>query len=375
MLALGGCISNDFDEAQFRCEPGGAGEQCPPPMGCGVDGLCRSKPCLQGFSDCDGDAGNGCETEVAVSGEHCGACARSCRGGPCSGGVCQPLAIAEAQTSPQLIVARGGKVHWTNKDVATIHSVSTQGGEIISHPTALGGTIAGLAVDDRYLYFTAKEAGTVGRIPISGGAPFHIATGQSKPFGIALEDTYVYWTNLGDADAPTPVAGSVMRATFAGADRYTLAGGQDDAYGVSVDGERAYWTIHRAAGSVHSAQLPRGAPEPLASMQYFPWSIVATGERVYWRADTKVVSSVPGGTPETFVAEDVKVYGLAVDDDDVYWTTVSSVRKAPRRPDRGGSTAVLASDQPLPQGLAIDDVYVYWTNSDGGTVMRLVKSP
>lgn len=373
MLALGGCLSNVFDEAQFLCDPGGAGEQCPPNMGCGVDGLCRSQPCESGFSDCDGEAGNGCETETGLSSEHCGRCGHSCEGGRCTVGVCQPVAIADAQASPQLIVVRAGKVHWTNKDVATIHSVS-EDGEIASHPTGVEGRIAGLAVDDQYLYFTAYEAGRVGRIPVDGGAPFNIASGQSKPRGIALDEKYVYWTNIGDPDAATPVPGSVARATFAGADRKTLADGQNGAYGVAVDAERVYWTIDKPDGSVQSVELTGTAPETLATRQYFPHDIVIAFDRIYWDANAQLLSASPGGTPQTFVTEEEQIRGLAVDEEHVYWTTMSSVQRAPRSP-ATGVIEVLAADQPLPQGVAVDDKFVYWTNVDGGTVMRLVKSP
>jgi hypothetical protein len=39
-LAAGTCVSSDFEDGQFRCEPGGA-ESCPPGLAC-IDGLCRS---------------------------------------------------------------------------------------------------------------------------------------------------------------------------------------------------------------------------------------------------------------------------------------------------------------------------------------------
>jgi len=49
--------------------------------------------CAAGFGDCDGNAGNGCETDLRASTQHCGACSNACASGAgatatCSAGVC-----------------------------------------------------------------------------------------------------------------------------------------------------------------------------------------------------------------------------------------------------------------------------------------------
>ncbi|MEZ4410482.1 MAG: hypothetical protein R3A52_28980 [Polyangiales bacterium] len=49
--------------------------------------------CTSGYGDCDGDATNGCETELATSAAHCGMCGRACAAGAnatasCAAGVC-----------------------------------------------------------------------------------------------------------------------------------------------------------------------------------------------------------------------------------------------------------------------------------------------
>ncbi len=61
-------------------------------------GRCRSA-CNPGFSDCDNNAQNGCETELATSTSHCGGCGNACvvpnatptcRMGSCAIGMCNP---------------------------------------------------------------------------------------------------------------------------------------------------------------------------------------------------------------------------------------------------------------------------------------------
>jgi hypothetical protein len=46
-------------------------------------GVCQAgkvavKSCKEGFSDCDGDAANGCEVDINNDAEHCGACGEEC---------------------------------------------------------------------------------------------------------------------------------------------------------------------------------------------------------------------------------------------------------------------------------------------------------
>jgi hypothetical protein len=57
-----------------------------------VAGSCRITTCLAGFADCDGLAANGCETNVGSSVTSCGACGRTCvtaNGVPaCTAGTC-----------------------------------------------------------------------------------------------------------------------------------------------------------------------------------------------------------------------------------------------------------------------------------------------
>jgi len=62
-----------------------------------IDGRCGSDcslSCLPHFGNCDGDAGDGCETDLTTSVSDCGQCGRACRAGAnvampaCAGGLC-----------------------------------------------------------------------------------------------------------------------------------------------------------------------------------------------------------------------------------------------------------------------------------------------
>ncbi|HJL33814.1 MAG TPA: MopE-related protein [Polyangiaceae bacterium LLY-WYZ-15_(1-7)] len=76
-----GCEVSIFDDP-MNC--GSCGNECMPPAGgnvltMGCDGLrCRIEACAPGWDDCDGDPGNGCETDVSGDFFNCGACGNRC---------------------------------------------------------------------------------------------------------------------------------------------------------------------------------------------------------------------------------------------------------------------------------------------------------
>ena len=57
-----------------------------------TNGVCGESTCLAGTADCDGNAGNGCETDVTTSDQHCGFCSNACAlpnaVASCASGVC-----------------------------------------------------------------------------------------------------------------------------------------------------------------------------------------------------------------------------------------------------------------------------------------------
>ncbi len=56
-------------------------------------GVCRVASCTAGFADCDGNAANGCEVDTRSNARHCGRCDNLCNfpgaGAVCAAGVCQ----------------------------------------------------------------------------------------------------------------------------------------------------------------------------------------------------------------------------------------------------------------------------------------------
>jgi len=86
----GACVDTQSNTAACgscttTCTPANAAPSC-------VAGQCGVASCAGTFGDCDGNAANGCETELSSSTTHCGTCGRACSfanaAGACTMGAC-----------------------------------------------------------------------------------------------------------------------------------------------------------------------------------------------------------------------------------------------------------------------------------------------
>ena len=55
--------------------------------------------------------------------------------------------------------------------------------------------MGGIAVDGSYLYYTDSSGGAVHRVPIQGGDPEPVVSGQAWPLGIVVVGSYLVWVN------------------------------------------------------------------------------------------------------------------------------------------------------------------------------------
>ncbi|HOD23845.1 MAG TPA: hypothetical protein PKK83_16225 [Polyangiaceae bacterium] len=77
---LCGSTCVDLDDPQTGCADPNSCDPCVIPnatAACEL-GQCAIGTCNTGFEDCDHDTATGCDAELAVSTDHCGACARAC---------------------------------------------------------------------------------------------------------------------------------------------------------------------------------------------------------------------------------------------------------------------------------------------------------
>ena len=231
----------------------------------------------------------------------------------CEGGSCMTLAV-DAIGHPVLIAVDGSKVYWT---------------------TPVGGS-------------NGVSIGFVKSVPVAGGTPSTLASGQNFPFGIAVDSTSVYWTTLAPSSGPQVVNdGRVQKLPVAGGPAAQLVGNRTSGcMNVAVGKSGVYWI--EDGGGVFGVPLGGGPVTTIGATEDRHGGIAVDATRAYWTDTTLgIVEAAPlaGGTSVTLAAAQDRPYGIAVDSENVYWTTSDSVLSAPLA---GGTPTTIATGQAEP---------------------------
>lgn len=157
---------------------------------------------------------------------------------------------------------------------------STAGGRTAYEP----GLISEMEVDDSHLYWAVfaqvEDTSTLWRMKRSGGSPELVASLPGRAYGIALDQTHLYFTQtFGQA---RQAGGSVSRIPKLGGPAEILAEGIWNPTSIALDADHVYYTSAVSpTGSVHRVAKEGGASRRIADGIDNPWDIAVDEESLY----------------------------------------------------------------------------------------------
>jgi len=268
-----------------------------------------------------------------------------------SGPVVPPTAIVSGQSNPYGVTTDGTNVYWTNFCCAGCSDGGTP-----------GATCDVLQVDQGLLLGVSS-------------APVTLATKQSFPAGISVNDTTVYWASYGGSNT-----GGVTATAIGGSGNTTPSVVGGEITDVAACGASLYWANLSAAavGQIPSPSVAFSSSDPFAiacdATDFFWLNAGSASSGVYAVTGTSL-AVLPGGGWSPGANGGYPVGAIATDDTNVYWvdTLGGNVMRASKAL---GAPTVLASHQAMPWSIALYTLsgattIVYWVNHGDRTVRSL----
>ena len=168
---------------------------------------------------------------------------------PLGGGAGVELAVA--QTSQGSLVVDRTSVYWTELDMpggtVSLRKVSIDGGPVTTllSTTASWNSGGVVAVDPTSVYFsgaTADGHDSLLKVPLTGGAPITIDRTANVAAAIAVDSSYVYFSELD--------SGSVKRVPLNGGTPSALSATSSSGSKLATNGAKACWATNEARWAV-----------------------------------------------------------------------------------------------------------------------------
>ncbi len=247
-------------------------------------------------------------------------------------GTCSPHTIATGQSSPERITYDGNAyIYWSNYGTG-----GGPDGSIVSYKLSDGTTRTvapniwtpeGVAADGTYVFwaeFAMAAPAKIVRLTLSNSTTAtYLPASSAGPTAVALRSGEVYWTEADDGNVEENQESTSLTPA-------NVAMGQSSPYALSVDATYLYWVDFVGQGPVWQYTLSNAQSRQLATMESFPIRVASDAARVYWLdqgafmgSSGKLVGCDPTNCMPTDLDTSLKTgASLAIDSNAVYYGTV-----------------------------------------------------
>jgi hypothetical protein len=276
--------------------------------------------------------------------------------------ILNPATLLVSGVTPTSVTVDSSNVYWgTSTDWSTstssISKVPTTGGSATVLASGIPYT-SSIAVDASNAYWI--DNGNSYKVPIGGGSVTTLAPAYNTNIVVSSGSLYYAFSPNGVQKVSTS-SGSV---TVLSADS---AGGAAP-YAVAVDSTYVYWS--NWSGDLKKIPLGGGS-ETTISTGVMASSLAVDSTNVYW-SDYQGIHKIPiGGGTQTILTSSISPVSIVLDATRIYWASSTSVGYVPIT---GGSLTVLATS-PSPtyvqngnvtsNCIAVDSTSVYWGSTNG----------
>jgi len=191
-------------------------------------------------------------------------------------------------------------------------------------------------------------------------------TGANSPKSMAVDGTYIYWTNNGN--------NTIGRANLDGSSpNQSFITGANSPYNLTVDGTYIYWD-NSGGNAIGRANLDGSSPnQSFITGANLPRGVAVNGSFIYWSNsgnNTIGRANLDGSSPnQSFITGTSGGRGVAINSSFIYWgntgsTTIGRANLNGTSPNESYVTGATA-----PIGVAVNASYIYWSNT-GTTIGR-----
>ncbi len=302
-------------------------------------------------------------------------------GGSTSGGACGSASgartlVASAKILNSIAVS-GGNLYWYDESASQLESVPVGGGT--PSPLASGDhNVTGLVADAQYVYWATNQyAGgdaTVKREPLAGGvSPTVLTGGLLYPNSICADANNIYVANGGTCGSLCNSDASVWAVSKTAGGYKVLASNQIVAgFYCAVDSRNVYWTNY-ATNTAQTAQVSEVAVSGNGSASVLVPTVpsqvsglVSDGTALYWLGQDGQVHAVTVSTGASTVIGTIPTSArwLVLGGSTLYAASSAGIYSLPTS-GAGGAQQVVADSVNLSVRPAVDACSVYYQASSG----------